>query len=186
MNSKVNVKSLLTVKKRGIMKKLALLGIVVFSLSLGAYDTAGKFGMGVRFWGSPIITFSNVQIGVSNSVSLEPSVGFYNIEYDDSYYGSSSSSLFATSFLANFKPIRKERSNLLLKLGGLYIHGSNSSNSFAILCGLGVEHFINDNFSVNVGALSGIWRSSSDYGYSTTLTSLGSQLVDFSLIWHLE
>jgi len=162
------------------VKKLALLGIIVFSLSLGAYDTSGKFGMGVRFWGSPIITFSNVQIGVSNYVSLEPSVGFYKIS--DDYY---SSDFFAASLLANFKPIRKARSNLLLKLGGLFLGGSGS-DSYALLFGLGVEHFINDNFSVNVGALSGIWHSSSDYGYSTTLTTFGSQLVDFSLVWHLE
>ncbi len=163
------------------MKKLALLSIVVSSLSLSAYDTAGKFGMGVRFWGSPIITFSNVQIGVNNYLSLEPSIGFYNISYDD--YGSSH--LVAASMLANFKPIRKERSNLLLKLGGLLL-GGEGADSYALLFGLGIEHFINDNFSVNVGALSGIWHSSSDYGYSTTLTSFGSQLVDFSLVWHLE
>lgn len=162
------------------MKKLALLGIIVFSFSLGAYDTAGKFGMGLRFWGSPIITFSNVQIGVNNYLSLEPSVGFYNISFDD--YGSSN--LFAVSLITNFKPIRKERSNLLLKLGGLIL-GGEGSDSYVLLFGLGVEHFINDDFSVNVGALSGIWHSSSDYGYSTTLTTLGSQLVDFSLVWHL-
>jgi hypothetical protein len=167
-------------KKGGNMKKFSMLGIVVFSLSLGAYNTAGKFGMGVRFWGSPIITFSNVQIGVSNYVSLEPSIGFYKIS--EEYY---SSDFFAASMLANFKPIRKERSNLLLKLGGLYL-GGEGYKSYAVLFGLGIEHFINDNFSVNVGALSGIWNSSSDYGYSTTLTTFGSQLVDFSLVWHLE
>ena len=160
------------------MKKFALVGIVLFSLSLGAYDTSGKFGMGIRFWGSPIISFSTMQIGVSEYVSLEPSIGFYNISED---YGSGS--LFAGALLANFKPVRKERSNLLLKAGGLYI-GGDGPNSFAIVLGLGIEHFINDNFSINVGALSGLWHSSTDY-YSTTLTTLGSQLVDFSLVWHL-
>jgi hypothetical protein len=40
MDGKINVKFLLVLKRKVSMKKLALLGIVAFSLSLGAYDTA--------------------------------------------------------------------------------------------------------------------------------------------------
>jgi hypothetical protein len=193
-------------KKGGNMKKFSMLGIAVFSLSLGAYDTAGKFGMGVRFWGSPIITFSTVKYGISNLIEIEPSIGYYTTKSEDEFDGgfrdSEENILFAV-LLTNFKPIKTERSNLLIKFGGLYARNSHSysylyddysyaysstTNNYVILFGLGIEHFINDNFSVNVSALSGYWRSKSEedvYSENFSLTGIGSQIVDFSLIWHL-
>ena len=206
MNKKLNVKSLSVLKKGGIMKKLALVCIVVSSLGLSAYDTAGKFGVGVRFWGSPIITFSNIKYGISNLIEVEPSVGYYTTnrerDYDGGYYNSKENTFFVL-LLTNFKPIRTDRANLLIKFGGLYARNSDSysysydgyfydysstTNNYAILFGLGLEHFVNDNFSVNVGALSGYWRSKPEddvYSESFSLTGIGSQLVDFSLVWHL-
>lgn len=206
MNKKVSAKPLLVLKRGGIMKKLALCSIIVFSLSLGAYDTGGKFGIGVRFWGSPIITFSNIKYGISDLIEVEPSIGYYTTkserDYDGGYYNSKDNILFAV-FLTNFKPIRTDRANLLIKFGGLYARNSRSyvysydgyfydysstTNNYAILFGLGIEHFVNDNFSVNVGALSGYWRSKPEddvYSESFSLTGIGSQLVDFSLVWHL-
>ena len=174
------------------MKKLALLSTVVFSLSVSAYNTGGKFGMGVRFWGSPIITFSNIKYGLNNYIDIEPSFGYYSVGYDYGYYDASSN-LFFVSLLTNIKPIRTERSNLLIKLGGLYARNSTTydtysygTNGFALLFGLGIEHFVNDNFSVNVGALSGYWHASpDDSDASFSFAGIGSQIVDFSLVWHL-
>ncbi len=181
------------------MKKLALLSIVVFSVSLGAYDTAGKFGMGVRFWGSPIITFSDIKYGITNIIEIEPSLGYYSTT--SSYeYSSSKNNLFFAALLTNIKPIRTDRANLLIKIGGLYAKNSYSysyeppyeyeysstTNNYAILFGIGIEHFVNDNFSVNVGALSGYWRRSPEDSESRfSFTGIGSQIVDFSLVWHL-
>jgi hypothetical protein len=188
------------------MKKLVLCSIIAFSLSLSAYDTAGKFGIGIRFWGSPVITFTNIKYGISNLIEVEPSAGYYTTKSERDYYEGFSNSKDNTFFallVTNFKLIRTDRANLLIKFGGLYARNSSSyayvyddysydysskTNNYAILFGLGIEHFINDNFSVNVGALSGYWRSNPEddaYSESFSLTSIGSQLVDFSLVWHL-
>jgi hypothetical protein len=193
MREKTSIKSLLVLKKGGIMKKLALLSMFVLCLNVHAYDTAGKFGMGVRFWGTPLITFTNIKYGLNNNIDLEPSFGYYRVGYDYEYY-TASSNLFFVSLLTNIKPIRTKRSNLLIKLGGLYARNSTSydtysygTNGLALLFGLGIEHFVNDNFSVNVGALSGYWHTSpDDSDASFSFTGIGNQLVDFSLVWHLE
>ena len=176
------------------MRKYLVLMLLFVVLSVCAYETAGKFGMGVKFWGSPIITFSNVKYGISDIIGIEPSIGYYNLtrEYDTNEY---SDDIFFISLICNFKPIRANRSNLIIKLGGIYANTSTSypaspvspTDNYAILFGIGIEHFINDNFSVNVGALSGYWKSSfEEEEYSMTLKSFGSQLVDFSLVWYLK
>jgi hypothetical protein len=188
------------------MKKFVLLSIVMFSFSVSAYNTAGKFGMGIRFWGSPIITFSDVKYGINNLIEIEPSIGYFatknDAEYDYSSYNSKDN-LFLALLLTNFKPIRTERANLLIKFGGLYAKNSSSysssyddysysysstTNNYAVLFGIGIEHFVNDNFSVNVGAISGYWWNKpedTEYSENFSLTGIGSQLVDFSLVWHL-
>ena len=157
--------------------------------SAGAFDTAGKFGMGLRFWGTPIIAFSSMKIGVTNRLGLEPSVGYYMWKNEYGDYESSNSMLLL-SLTGDMKTIRAGRSNFMVKLGGAFAktwNSSSSTTSLAVLGGVGMEHFVNDNFSVNVGALSGFWTSSpDDYDSRFSLMSLGNQLVDFSLVWYLE
>lgn len=162
-----------------------------------AFDTRGKFGMGIRLWGTPIITFSNMTVGVSNLVGFEPSMGLY--KWTDKY-GSyeSSNTMLILSVLANLKPVRAHRSNLVVKIGGLFGEVSSSYSSpwgessttytqLALLTGIGIEHFVNDNFSVNVGALSGVWKSDrEDSDTSISIVAFGNQLVDFSLVWYLK
>ena len=169
------------------MRKLILILFVV-SLSVLAYDTSGKFGMGIRFWGSPIITFSSIKYSLNNLFEIEPSVGYYKWSYDYDTYEYSNDLLFI-SLINNIKVLRASRSNLMLKIGGVYAtfttsYGDDESyknDNYAFLYGIGLEHFINANFSVNVGALSGFWKSSDeDTDYSSTLNVLGSQIVDFS------
>lgn len=175
------------------MKKYLLI-LFMIALSAEAYDTSGKFGMGIRFWGSPIVTFSSIKYSLNNVYEIEPSIGYYKWSYDYDAY-EYSNDLFFVSLVNNIKVIRASRSNLMLKIGGVYAtmtstYGDGSSyktNNYAFLYGIGIEHFVNDNFSVNVGALSGYWKSSSeDTDASTTINVLGSQIVDFSLVWYIE
>jgi hypothetical protein len=162
------------------MRKFLLLSIFAICLNVSAYDTGGRFGMGVRFWGTPLITFADVKTDVNNMLGFEPSIGFYNIG------DGGSSSLFITSLLMDLKPVRAERANLLFKFGGLFAN-SDYVNTFAILFGLGIEHFVNDNFSINAGILSGYVNTSSDGGYyDTNLMTFGTQIADFSLTWYLK
>ncbi len=63
---------------RKIIISVAALAMLVSSVS--AYDTKGKFGMGIKIWGTPVLLFSNMKIGVSNGFSLEPSVGFHQLK----------------------------------------------------------------------------------------------------------
>jgi hypothetical protein len=163
------------------MKKFLLFGTLVLCLNVAAYDTGGRFGMGIRFWGTPLITFADVKIDVNNAIGFEPSIGFYNIG------DGGSSSFFITSLLMDIKPVRAERANLLFKFGGLFAD-SEYSNVFAILFGLGIEHFVNDNFAINAGILAGYVNESAEgyYDYSVNYMSFGTQIADFSLTWYLK
>jgi len=175
---------------------LILLCVVVSNAN--AFDTAGKFGMGVRFWGTPIITFSNVRFGISNQIGFEPSIGYHTWKNKYDSDSESSTNLLLFSTILNLNTIKAERSNFHIKFGGVYskmtskysFMGSESSSTttgFAILGGFGIEHFVNDNFGINVGTLSGFWTSSpDDSDASFSLTSFSSQLVDFSLVWYLR
>ncbi len=99
---------------------------VIMHLSqIHAYDTKGKFGMGIRMWGTPLILFSCMKINVANSFGLEPSVGFNQYKIKESYETADGSDVLLTTkynvlILANvfdIKPIRRERSNLVLRAG---------------------------------------------------------------------
>ena len=162
-----------------------------------AFDTAGKFGMGVRFWGTPIITFSNIKFGVNNQFGLEPSLGYHS--WTSSSNGSeSTNNIMLFSVVADFNAIKAARSNFLLRFGGIYskakssysydgFDSSSTTTGWGVLWGIGIEHFVNENFAINVGALSGYWNSSpDDSDASTSLMSFSSQLVDFSLVWYLR
>lgn len=178
-----------------------------------AFDTAGKFGMGIKFWGTPIITFANMKIGLTNAIGLEPSEGYYRwkdeYSYTDpegeySYTRENRNSMLIFSLIADIKAIRADRSNFVVKLGGAYARisssysysstysestSSSSSTNFAILGGIGIEHFVNQNFSVNVSTLSSYWISSGEDDYYETdffFMTFGNQLVDFSLVWYLR
>ena len=182
---------------------LRIVALLVFLCILvsnaNAFDTAGKFGMGIRCWGIPIITFSNMKFGLSNQFELEPSVGYY--KWKNSYAagsGESTNSTLLFSAIGNINTVKAARSNFQIKLGGLYAKTTSSYSSagfenkstttgYAIIGGIGIEHFVNDNFAINVGALSGFWTSSpDDSDASFSFTTFGSQLVDFSLVWYLK
>jgi len=180
--------------------RIAVLGIFFCILvsNANAFDTAGKFGMGIRCWGIPIITFSNIKFGVSNQFELEPSVGYYKWKNSYGADSESANSTLLFSVIGDINAVKAARSNFQIKLGGLFAKTTSSYSStgyeskstttgYAIIGGMGIEHFVNDNFAINVGALSGFWASSpDDSDASFSFTTFGSQLVDFSLVWYLK
>ena len=88
-----------------------------------AFDTAGKFGMGFRFLGTPVVAFTNMKIGLVNAFGLEPSAGYYTWkdEYKGPYYSSeSTNSMLIFSLMGDINAIKAKRSNLVLKLGAAY------------------------------------------------------------------
>jgi len=159
--------------------------------------------MGFRFLGTPVVAFTNMKIGLVDALGLEPSAGYYTWkdEYSGPYYSSESTNSMLIFFLmGDINAIRAKRSNLVLKLGAAYgsirshysSDGTESTAStphFAVLGGIGIEHFVNRSFSVYAGALSGHWSSTekdTDWESKLSLMSLNTQLLDFSLTWYLE
>ncbi|HEX3020398.1 MAG TPA: hypothetical protein VHP36_08840 [Chitinispirillaceae bacterium] len=190
--------------------------IAVFS-SVSAYDTKGKFGMGIRIWGTPILLFSDMKIGLSNVVGLEPSVGFHQLKLKQSvdeivddemdYIETeieTKYNVFMISNMFEFKIIRKERSNFLLKTGvGFWRATLNEeyeyeddydddiSDSFwnlQVKAGFGIEHFFTDHFGVYAGFLNawGIFGSDNSIYDSVTMLSLGNQFAELSFNWYLK
>ena len=186
-------------------KRMFLLGalLCVFVPSAKAFNTAGKFGMGIRFWGTPLITFSTVKLDITNIIGFEPFIGYYQTKTNYEY-GDYKITANIYSLTANLNFIRCERSNFFVKFGGGYaatsiFYPTSTGETYAsnlqftiLLYGLGIEHFVNDNFAVNVGAVLGLqagyWSGTDEKGdmiYSS-ITAFNNLLVDFSLVWYLK
>jgi hypothetical protein len=188
--------------------------VVIAVSSSSGMDMNGKFGMGIRVVGSPIITFSAIRIGTSSNLSLEPGIGYYQYRTSSEYESGVdlngqpimgtdkyTNSLFLISNLFNITVVKRERSNLLIRLGGSYGYISskvesadpysgasdNSAWNFSLQGGFGIEHFFTDHFSAYAGILCGYVLEQSDNGSSDQfqLIGFGNQLADFSLIWYL-
>jgi opacity protein-like surface antigen len=108
--------------------------------SAEAYDTDGKFGMGIKIWGTPVITFSTMKLSMNSSVDFEPGIGYYQFKskntYTETIYSGgtqseaeqtymSTNSILMLSGLFNCKAIKEERANLLVRLGGAYSYLSS-------------------------------------------------------------
>lgn len=203
------------------LKTITLISVFcgILLSSATAYDTKGKFGMGINMQGTPLILFSTLKYGLTNYVGIEPSVGFhqmkisytsYYTEYDpisgdyieEVYEDKIKYNLLILSSMFDIKPIQKDRSNFLLRLGGGYVRAAISAESegenggdydpslwmVQAKGGAGIEHFFTDHFSVYAGFLVS-WRilGSDEFGDETkpSLLSLGNQLADLSFIWYL-
>lgn len=162
---------------------ISLLLLHLFTCTAFAYDTKGKFGMGIKIWGTPVITFSSMKIGIDNFLTLEPSLGYYrtteehevtDYTYVNGVYKEVTTTnkymddFLNVTLLADLKPLRYEKSNLCVRAGTSYMYLSSHNKygdrspgyydgawSLSLLYGLGVEHFFSNWFSVNVGFLSG-------------------------------
>jgi hypothetical protein len=193
-------------------KKLIFSATTLFMLfsSVSAYDTKGKFGMGIKIWGTPVILFSNMKIGVSNGFGLEPSVGFHQlklkqtiIDYDPYGYEETEIetkfNVFMVSNIFDFKIIRKDRSNFLLRAGAGYARAMTKEEddyedyktslwSLQIKAGFGVEHFFTDHFGVYAGFLNawGVFGSKDSNYDNVSGLSLGNQFAELSFNWYLQ
>ena len=111
---------------------LFAVAVLLINASVHAYDTQGKFGMGINLMGTPVLLFSTMKIGVTNSFGLEPSVGFHQFSvtetYPDQVYQNgdyvetdvtkkSKYNLLMLSGMCDFKPVQRERSNFLVRGG---------------------------------------------------------------------
>ncbi len=194
--------------------------------SASAYDTQGKFGMGINLMGTPVILFSNLKFGITNTFGIEPSVGFHQLKltletyddsYDDSYddpydeYSGSSEyyepvepeqkikfNALILSNMFDFRVIRRERSNFLIRVGGGYTRfwmaedveeGSEDLSMWGVSAkaGMGIEHFFTDHFSVYAG-FTASWNmfESDSFTISPMLTSIGNQIAELSFAWYLQ
>jgi hypothetical protein len=188
--------------------------IVVFSIvsTAFAYDTQGKFGMGIRMWGTPVILFSSMKIGASNLVGLEPSIGFNRIktvyeteQYDpftDEYVLSEESisyNILNFSGMIDLKPVRAEKSNLVVRMGLHYLHGAVSEEyidttyddniwKLGFAGGLGIEHFFTDQFSVYAGFLNSVnfLGTNEESLKSFSFSTLGNQFAELTFVWYLN
>jgi hypothetical protein len=165
-----------------------------------------------------------MKIGITNSLGIEPSVGFHQLkltytnpssEWDPTYgtYIETENkeeiryNVFLVSNMFDIKPIRREKSNFLIRLGAGYwraMVSEESEDSFSELegseeyedviwnvsakLGFGIEHFFNDHFSVYAGFLNswGIYGTDQKEGDPATVLSLGNQLAELSFVWYLQ
>lgn len=208
---------------------LAVCFALLISSSVSAYDTGGKFGMGIRMTGTPVILFSNMKIGLNNFLTLEPSVGFNQIklkwkdsvavydhvkeELDTTIFDLTDRyNMFIASLVADMKPLRFEKSNFVIKAGGMYWRGAlhdeyvdrdyGSSErrkptkedetdaiwAMSVKGGLGIEHFFTDHMSVYAGFLSSfsLFGSEESYYDYVSATSVGNQFAELSFVWYLK
>jgi hypothetical protein len=197
-----------------LLKCFLSTSIVVFSIvsTTFAYDTQGKFGMGIRMWGTPVILFSSMKIGASNLVGLEPSIGFNRIKqvYETEQYDpvsgdyitaeeSVSYNVLNFSGMIDLKPVRAEKSNLVVRMGLNYLYGGISEDyvdttydntiwKLGFAGGLGIEHFFTDQFSVYAGFLNSInFLGTDDTSLkSFSFSSLGNQFAELTFVWYLK
>ncbi len=190
----------------------ALALVFCFFSQSHAYDTKGKFGMGIRMYGTPLILFSTMKINVANSLGLEPSVGFSQLKIKDTYETSDGKDVSLTnkynviiaSNVFDIKPIRREKSNFVLRVGAAFWRAKSYWEDYDefdeeilkdkdilwnldILGGFGIEHFFTDHFCVYAGFLNGwgIFGSNSQAIDYMSATHVGNQFAELSFIWYL-
>jgi len=210
----------------------AIAFLFTFSGLVSAYDTQGKFGMGISMCGTPVILFSTMNYGISNSIGISPSVGFHQFStsysYTSSEYNSSTGDyedvkvtskqkyrLLLASAMLDLKPVQRERSNFLLRVGpsfwrataiyedddpsidSMYADEYNYDESvwnLSVKAGCGIEHFFTDHFSVYAGFISlfSIFGSDSsmdedddDSSEFVYFTGIGNQIAELTFTFYL-
>jgi hypothetical protein len=144
--------------------------------------------------------------------SKEPSVGFdrlkavYEVENYDPISGeyvtseeSIAYNVFDVNGILDIKPVRAERSNLVVRAGLNYLYGSISEEytdttyddhlwKFGIVGGMGIEHFFTDHFSVYAGFLNGInFLGTEDEDLkSFGFANVGNQFAELTFVWYLK
>ena len=148
------------------MKKIWI-GLFACVIILSAVDLEGKIGMGLGFspdtyqesgglgLSLPIIDIAVTKIGLSPKMAIEPIIQF-------TLKGAGATSVHvALSGLGDFLVKGHNKTNLYGKAGlGFMINspggGAETTFGFNLPFGFGLEHFVSENFSINLTALSGI------------------------------
>jgi hypothetical protein len=194
-------------KMKNLTRMLGMLLLVPILVdSAYSVDLKGKFGIGPRWWGAPLVALGTTRYGLTSKFSVEPFAGYYKWT-DEHEYSSGSTrkdkySMLLFAALGNYSVASNAKGNVYIRAGGILATGKNSSegpydsssgtiSSKGVLVGYGLEHFVSNHFAINVGMLSGFWIYEDDcvsngrsYGDSFTGLLLGNQLFDFTLMWY--
>jgi hypothetical protein len=145
------------------MKKI-LIAIIALITIAGAVDLTGRIGMGLGFTpdvydtggffglGLGSVDIAVTRLGLNEKWSVEPIAQFaLDGNGSDGVY-------FALSGLGNMLFKGHSKTNVYGKIGlgfMLDTHGTETMFGFNLPFGFGLEHFINNHFSINLAALSG-------------------------------
>lgn len=192
--------------------------LFIFSISASAYDTQGRFGMGISMCGTPVILYSTMNYGITNSIGISPSVGFHQFSVSHSYttsmynndIGTSAKTkitskqkyrLLLASAMLDLKPMRRERSNFLLRVGPSFWRATaifedddpsidemnedeynydESIWNLSVKAGCGIEHFFTDHFSVYAGFISQFRMFGSDSSRDQEDNDNSSDVVNYT------
>lgn len=168
------------------MQKILITFLVALTMA-GAVDLTGRIGMGLGFapdiysgipdttlWGLFDLGFGSTDVavtrfGLNEKWSVEPMV---QLAFD----GNGSDGVrFGLSGLGNMLLKGHSKTNLYAKIGLGFImdtHGAETEFGFQVPFGLGLEHFFNNHFSINLAALSGFVYISNPRGYDGSYYSL--------------
>ena len=168
-------------RRIAVILPLALAGVPAY-----AYETAGKFGVGAGFSLIPFLPNASVVWGITNVITLSPSFTILSISPSDGPSGN----LISIGVDTYLPVIRADRANFNVKLGGYFLTSNENlfnTTTTAANFGFGIEHFVNDNFSVYIGARSMfLLTRPATGGASTTIIGLTSQFLDFRMTNYLR
>ncbi len=173
-----------------IRRLVFAIALLLLSVPVYAYETSGKFGIGAGFSLIPFLPNANMKYWITNIIGVSPSFTIFTATYSDPY-GSTTGNLYSLGLDTYIPIIRAERANFNIKVGGYYL--TSNENLFntkvtALNFGFGIEHFVNDNFSLYIGARSMyiLTKPSTNDNSSTTIIGLTSQFLDFSITNYLK
>ncbi len=162
-------------------------------LAIVSYSTAGKMGISFSFTqlisaiaNEPATARSSGFIYYFNDVfGIEPWFGFTSISPE----GGNSETLFGVGSFMNVNVLRERRANFMIK-GGFGFLSFGDLSWFTFNVGAGIEFFVNDNFSLYLGARGLFFEKTAiptDFGpINVNMFGLSSESVDFSMNVYLR
>lgn len=161
------------------MKRLIPLVLILIISTALAVDMKGKIGMGAGWTVNSEIFAPNAVItkyGLGENLVLEPSLTFFYYKNGEGNYLFDLRLLFAYALMAH------EKTNLYAKAGISFgMQKTPKMTSFGIPLGLGLEHFLSDHFSVDIGHVMGFGYTKHDDSklmhFTITTTNLTAGLV---------
>ncbi len=177
------------------MKRI-IIALFLIVVTLGAKDLYGMIGMGLGFspdvyqesgeygFGFPIIDIAVTKIGMSPTMAIEP-IGQFTLASDGG-----TEVHFLLSVLGDFLLKGHSKTNIYAKAGlGFVINTGDPETMFGfnLPFGFGLEHFVSDQFSINLSALSGftyISNSNNQSGSNLEFKLGNEKPFAFYLLWY--